>query len=71
MYNRGPEIDPDYRDIGGLDQTAVDAVSAFIRAHMPMLEDQPSIVEPCIYTVSVHPPNHVHQGPHAYAGRPA
>ncbi len=49
--HKGPEIDPDVRDAGADDKEIVETLSQFIRSHLPYMEDKPSLVETCIYTV--------------------
>ena len=50
-FHHGPAIDPDARD--DVDDTwVINLVAEFVRNHMIGVESKPSIVEPCIYTVS-------------------
>ena len=50
--HNGIPIDPDFRDV--TDETwDVEAMCAFVRDYMPYLEDKPSVIERCIYTVSL------------------
>ena len=51
----GPEItNPDYRDIPSKqhDQYYIDRVAELIKARLPGVKAEPSIVETCIYSVS-------------------
>ena len=51
-YHNGPETDPDNRDKPDT-QGILRRMQGYVRDHMPSLESTPSIVEPCMYTVSV------------------
>ena len=44
-------MDPDSRDTSPPGVYLAEEMSLFVRQHFPGLEDKPSIVERCIYTV--------------------
>ncbi|XP_071800026.1 peroxisomal sarcosine oxidase-like isoform X1 [Asterias amurensis] len=45
------EVDPDCRDKGmGMRQVDIEEMKKFVRSHIPGLEREPAIVEPCMYT---------------------
>jgi hypothetical protein len=49
----GPDVDPDERDVDTGPEWEVEVVRRFVDKHLPHLDaTEPSIIEPCIYTVS-------------------
>jgi len=49
----GVEVDPDFRD-ANTSQTGVESIKKFISKYLTRVRTTPSIVEPCIVTVSVN-----------------
>ncbi|XP_045170679.2 peroxisomal sarcosine oxidase-like [Mercenaria mercenaria] len=49
--HHGPKIDSDNRDAVD-NEWVLDTIKMIIRTHFPTLENEPSVVETCIYTVS-------------------
>ena len=43
--------DPDHRDADGPDHQTIKTLSDFIRKWLPGIEDKPSVLETCLYTV--------------------
>ncbi|XP_013421787.1 peroxisomal sarcosine oxidase-like [Lingula anatina] len=48
----GRAADPDARDANNQDQWDVKLVAEFLQKHLPGLEDKPSVMERCMYTVT-------------------
>jgi len=48
----GPNIDPDERDLDKTSRWDIDMVQQFVRKFTPSLNDDPCIVERCIYTMT-------------------
>ncbi|XP_070571505.1 peroxisomal sarcosine oxidase-like isoform X1 [Ptychodera flava] len=51
-HHYGEEIDPDDRDKESNYRVDLDALEKYVSDHFPCLENKPSIVEACIYTVT-------------------
>ena len=49
--HNGIPIDPDFRDVSN-ETWDLEAMCTFVRDNMPHLEDKPSVIERCIYTVN-------------------
>ena len=51
--HHGTNINPDSRDVTSSVKHDVTEIGQYIREHFENVEDKPSIVEHCMYTVSI------------------
>jgi len=54
VFHHGVKCDPDRRDVVGSDQHGISLARDVVRRHLPGIETTPSILESCMYTVSIY-----------------